>query len=92
MLKCNINRGGEVYVEAEGGMTDILSEICCLIDDIYDTIKKRDRVMAEVFRDALTETLCSEESGMWRERKCGEGAVQACVVTPKKGGAEPPRE
>ena len=84
MLKCEIERGTEVRIEAKGGLVEILSDICHLIDDIYDTIKKRDEATAEAFRRALTEALRNEDSGMWKERDREAGAVQICAEIPKK--------
>ena len=90
MLKCEIKRGGEVRVEAEGSFCEIVSEVCCLIDGLYDTIRKRDRAAAEAFRAVLTDAMTDKDTLMWKDRDYGAGAVQACVVTRKKGGAEPP--
>jgi len=91
MLKVSITKVPEkgqrvrrAYINADGALTEILDDICCAINGVYVSLRKRNPVMADLYQAALTHAILDPEGPVWDIEMPGNSVA---IVTQKKEAA-----
>lgn len=73
MLKCEMNcKSGNVFVQVDGSIEDIILEISAIIKTVYSKIP--DDMLAMAFRDGI-KSMLTDDSPVW-ERDDVEGGAE----------------
>ena len=66
MLKVNVNsKSLECSLEATGTTKDLMVEVCMVINSLYSTMHKQDRLLAEFFRKEIQSVVGDPGSPLW---------------------------
>jgi len=68
-------------IEATGTTSDIMVEICMVVNSLYSTMHKQDRLMAEIFRQDLRKVFSNPKSPLWElDAIHGSGLVMTVPI------------
>ena len=72
MLDVKVSEHG-CRITASGSVSEILADITVMINDLYGTMAKQDKVLSAVFRENLTRAVTDPESTAWTQTPFGTG-------------------
>ena len=68
-------------IEATGTTADIMVEICMVVNSLYSTMHKQDRLLAEIFRQDLRKVFVDQKSPLWDlDALRGQGLVMTMPI------------
>lgn len=87
MLEIKVNANTpRCQIVATGTTKDLLVEICMVINSLYNTMHKQDRLLAEIFRREMEGIVSKPNSPLWElDAIPGEGLA---IFTPAKRKGE----
>lgn len=88
MLECKVDsKKLACGVTATGTTKDIMVEICMIINSIYSTMHKQDRLLAEVFRAEMRSVCGDLNSPLWElDAMQGNGLVMTMPIKREEDG------
>lgn len=79
MLKAKIDHVG-VHVVADGDLCIIASDLCTVINSLYNQLSRSEPALGDLFRRVITGVVTDADTPVWEIRDAGSGV---CIRIPK---------
>ena len=81
MLKINIAKGKDIHIQADGEISEILTDFCVAFNKIWHSILKTDPEEAECVKIAMQLAVIDSNSPFWKDLELdGEESIQYIKV------------
>lgn len=72
MLKCNVKKGGMVFVKAKGTVDNLVPETAVVVQAVYLGIRNKNPEEAKEFKNRMIGLLLDPASPVWQEGGHGD--------------------